>query len=170
MAHPGSRPRTPHIQNNGGPSHARGAANGQAGTGHGAANGLPATRRGAVADPGAATAAPGIPVAAMVESIVGCKWSVRLLQLCAEGQRRPSEFLRACPGLSAKVMNERWRKMLRFGIVTRTVCGDKPPVEVEYRLTPFGQQFLTILDEVRRLQEAVDAGLTRSQPPTTAPD
>lgn len=99
-----------------------------------------------------------IPVASMVESIVGCKWSVRLLQLCAEGSRRPSAFLRACPGLSAKVMNERLRKMIRFGIAQRRVLGEKPPVEVEYSLTAFGRRFLKILDEVRRLQEAVDQG------------
>ncbi len=98
----------------------------------------------------------GIPVASMVESIVGCKWSVRLLQLCADGHTRPSSFLRACPGLSAKVMNERWRKMIRFDIVRRTVYGERPPVEVEYLLTPFGSRFLGILDEVRRLQEAVN--------------
>lgn len=101
-----------------------------------------------------------IPVASMVESIVGCKWSVRLLQLCAEGHNRPGMVLRACPGLSAKVMNERWRKMIRFGIMRRTVFGLKPPVEVEYQLTPFGRRFLKILDEVRRLQEAVDGGAT----------
>lgn len=100
-----------------------------------------------------------IPVASMVESIVGCKWSIRLLQLCADGQSRPSAFLRACPGLSAKVMNERLRKMIRFGIVRRTVFGEKPPVEVKYLLTPFGRRFLRILDEVRRLQEAVDRGV-----------
>jgi DNA-binding HxlR family transcriptional regulator len=100
----------------------------------------------------------GIPVASMVESIVGCKWSLRQLQFCADGQSRPNAFLRACPGLSAKVMNERWQKMLRFGIVRRTVFGEKPPVEVEYLLKPFGRRFLGILDEVRRLQEAVDNG------------
>lgn len=99
-----------------------------------------------------------IPVASMVESIVGCKWSVRLLQLCAEDRRRPSAFLRACSGLSAKVMNERLRKMTRFGIVQRTVLGEKPPVVVEYRLTPLGRRFMGILEEVRRLQEAVDHG------------
>ncbi|WNM58398.1 winged helix-turn-helix transcriptional regulator [Candidatus Nitrospira allomarina] len=103
-------------------------------------------------------AAKKIPVASMVESIVGCKWSVRLLQLCAEGHNRPGKVLRACPGLSAKVMNERWRKMIRFGIMRRMVLGQKPPVEVEYQLTPFGRRFLKILDEVRRLQEAVDVG------------
>jgi DNA-binding HxlR family transcriptional regulator len=99
-----------------------------------------------------------IPVASMVESIVGCKWSVRLLQLCAEGHGRPSEFLGGCSGLSAKVMNERLRKMTRFGIVQRNVFGEKPPVKVEYRLTPFGLRFMGILEEVRGLQKAVDAG------------
>lgn len=99
-----------------------------------------------------------VPVASMVENIVGCKWSIRLLQLCADGQTRPSALLRACPGLSAKVMNERLRKMIRFGIVRRTVFGEKPPVVVEYVLTPFGRRFLRILDEVRRLQDAVDNG------------
>lgn len=103
----------------------------------------------------------GIPVAAMVESIVGCKWSIRLLQLCADGQSQPSALLRACPGLSAKVMNERLRKMLRFGIARRIVSGEKPPIKVEYRLTLFGRRFLMILDEVRRLQEAVDNGADR---------
>jgi DNA-binding HxlR family transcriptional regulator len=99
-----------------------------------------------------------VPVAAMVESIVGCKWSVRLLQLFAEGHRRPSALLRACPGLSAKVMNERLRRMTGFGILRRTVFGEKSPVEVEYQLTLFGLRFMGILRELRRLQEDVDQG------------
>ncbi len=102
--------------------------------------------------------AKAIPVASMVESIVGCKWSVGLLRLLGDGCSRPSALLRASTGLSAKVMNERLRKMLRFGIVRRTVFGEKPPVEVEYVLTPFGRRFMGIIDEVRRLQEAVDSG------------
>lgn len=53
-------------------------------------------------------------------------------------------------------MNERLQKMLRFGIVDRTVQGDKPPLEVDYALTPFGRRFLRIIDEVRELQDAVD--------------
>jgi DNA-binding HxlR family transcriptional regulator len=73
-------------------------------------------------------------------------------------------FLRSCPGLSAKVLNERVRKMIRFGILQRTVLGEKPPVEVEYRLTPFGLRFIRIIEEVRRLQEAVDQGEVVSEP------
>ncbi|HWP59297.1 MAG TPA: winged helix-turn-helix transcriptional regulator [Candidatus Acidoferrales bacterium] len=105
-----------------------------------------------------ANGASSVSVAAMVESVLGCKWSVRLLRLLADGCTRPSAFLRACPGLSAKVMNERWRTMTSFGIVRRTVLGEKPPVEVEYRLTPFGRRFMRILDEVRRLEEAIESG------------
>lgn len=99
-----------------------------------------------------------VPIASMVESIVGCKWSVRLLWLIAEGQTRPSALLRASPGLSAKVMHERLRKMVRFGLVERHVFGEKPPVEVDYRLTPFGRRFMRILGEIRRLQAEVDGG------------
>ena len=116
-----------------------------------------------------ASDSPSIRVAAMVESIVGCKWSIRLLLLCAGGQTRPGALLRACPGLSAKVMNERLRKLTRFGIVDRQVFGEKPPIEVEYVLTPFGRRFLCILDEVRKLQEAIDAGEVAASdvPPTS---
>lgn len=96
------------------------------------------------------------PVAAMVEDIVGCKWSMRLLELCVDGPTRPSALLRACPGLSAKVMNERLRKMSRFGIVRRTVLGERPPIEVEYRLTDLGRRFVRLLEEVRRLQALID--------------
>ncbi len=55
-------------------------------------------------------------------------------------------------------MNERLRKMTRYGILRRTVFGEKPPLEVEYALTSLGRRFMGILDEVRRLQEAVDTG------------
>jgi DNA-binding HxlR family transcriptional regulator len=55
-------------------------------------------------------------------------------------------------------MNERLRKMIRFGILKRTVCGEKPPVEVEYRLTPLGRRFMDILEVVPQLPEAIDQG------------
>lgn len=97
-----------------------------------------------------------VPVVSMVESIIGCKWSVRMLWLIADSINRPSAILRACPGLSAKVMNERLRKMMRYGIVQRAVYGEKPPLQVKYNLMPFGCRFMGILKEVRRLQADVD--------------
>ena len=99
----------------------------------------------------------------MVESIVGCKWSVQILGHLAGGAVRPSGLLRSCPGLSAKVMNERLKKLVAFGIAERSVFGDKPPVEVQYELTPFGRRFQGILDEVRELQEELDREATAAE-------
>ncbi len=92
----------------------------------------------------------------MLEAILGCKWSVQLLGLIEGGTARPSALQRACPGLSAKVMNERLRKLTGYDIVRRDVLGDKPPVEVTYTLSTFGLRFTALLSEVRRLQDELD--------------
>jgi len=55
-------------------------------------------------------------------------------------------------------MNERLRKMTRFGILQRIVSGEKPPIEVEYHLTPFGLSFMGIIEEIKKVQEALDSG------------
>jgi DNA-binding HxlR family transcriptional regulator len=99
-----------------------------------------------------------ISVASVVESVVGCKWALPILELCAKGPQRPSAILRSIPDLSAKVLNERLQKMMRLGIVRRTVFSAKIPIEVEYQLTPFGLQFSTLMEEVRRLQKEIDGG------------
>lgn len=97
-----------------------------------------------------------VKVAAMVEDIVGCKWSLRLLALLREQPQRPSAMQRACRGLSAKVMNQRLTKFQRFGLVRRRVHGDKPPVEVDYALTDLGSRFVVVLDAIGSLQRDLD--------------
>lgn len=91
----------------------------------------------------------------MLEDILGCKWSLRLLERLSERAQRPSELLRACPGLSVKVMNERLRKLQCYGLLVREVEGRKPPLVVHYRLTPLGRRFQTVLDDIRALQAAL---------------
>ena len=104
------------------------------------------------------TAASPPDVAAIVENVVGCKWSVRLLGSLARGPQRPSALRRQHPGLSAKVMNERLAKFRRLGLASRAVHGERPPVEVEYALTALGRRFCTLLDAVALLQRDVDGG------------
>ncbi len=94
-------------------------------------------------------------VNAMVESIVGCKWSLVVLQLVRDGVNRPGAMERAVPGLTAKVLNERLRKLLRFGILEKTIYAESPP-RVEYRLTAFGKKFVRLMREVERLQAELD--------------
>jgi DNA-binding HxlR family transcriptional regulator len=88
--------------------------------------------------------------ARMVESIVGCKWSLSVLALVRDGVARPGAMLRRVDGLTGKVLNERLRKLARFGIVERKAFAEVPP-RVEYRLTPFGRRFAAVLEQIEKL-------------------
>lgn len=87
----------------------------------------------------------------MVESIIGCKWSLTVLSLVRKGVRRPGEMEHAIDGLSGKVLNERLAKLVRFGILEKESFPEVPP-RVEYRLTDFGERFGKLIDEVDQLQ------------------
>lgn len=92
-----------------------------------------------------------ISVPRMVEDIIGCKWSLSVLALVRQGVTRPGAMEQALPGLSAKVLNERLRKLQRYGILDKRVYAEIPP-RVEYSMTEFGVRFSTILDSIYALE------------------
>lgn len=92
--------------------------------------------------------------ARMLETIYGCKWSLTVYQLLADGINRPGEMVRNVDGLSTKVLNECLRKNTGFGILERVSYNEVPP-RVEYRVTPFGTKFLRVLDELEKLQDEI---------------
>lgn len=87
----------------------------------------------------------------MVESIIGCKWSLSVIRMLRQGINRPGAMQRQVDGLTTKVLNERLNKLLRFGIVEKVVYPVSPP-RVEYFFTAFGERFLEIVDTVERVQ------------------
>jgi DNA-binding HxlR family transcriptional regulator len=103
----------------------------------------------------AARAAPPPAVARMIEDIVGCKWSLCVLDLVSRGVARPGAMQRSIDGLSAKVLNERLRKLLRYGLIARQVFAEVPP-HVEYRLTPLGRRLERILEQIRNLDQLAE--------------
>jgi len=94
--------------------------------------------------------------ARMVETIYGCKWSLTVYQLLANGIQRPGEMVRSVEGLSTKVLNQCLKKNIEFGILDKVIYNELPP-RVEYQVTEFGQKFLHILDELEKLQQEIDA-------------
>jgi len=93
-------------------------------------------------------------VGQMMESVVGCKWSLSVVDLIRKGVNRPGEMEHAIDGLSAKVLNERLRKLLHFGVIEKRTHHEVPP-RVEYFLTSFGDRFASILDEIQILQHEI---------------
>ena len=93
--------------------------------------------------------------ARMVEAIYGCKWSLTVYRLLANGVNRPGEMVRTVDGLTTKVLNDCLRKNLDFGILNRVAYPEIPP-RVEYEITPFGRKFIRILDQLEDLQREIE--------------
>jgi len=91
----------------------------------------------------------------MVEDIVGCKWSLRVLELIQNGVVRPGEMVRSTEGLTTKVLNERLTKMLRYSLLEKIQHPVVPP-KVEYHFTDRGRQFIEIIKKINLLQEELD--------------
>ena len=92
--------------------------------------------------------------ARMLETIYGCKWSLTVYQLLAEGINRPGEMVRVVEGLTTKVLNECLKKNVQFGILQRIAYNEVPP-RVEYQVTDFGKKFMRILEELEKLQNEI---------------
>ncbi len=87
----------------------------------------------------------------MVEDVVGCKWSLAILHHVRNNVCRPGALERDIPGLTTKVMNERLKKLVNYGVLERIAYPEIPP-RVEYKLTLFGEKFTGILDAIARLE------------------
>lgn len=92
-----------------------------------------------------------VTISRMVEDVVGCKWTLTIMQLIRQGICRPGVLERSVEGLTTKVMNERLKKLVDYGILERRAYAEIPP-RVEYELTPFGQKFASILDRIEDLE------------------
>ncbi len=64
-------------------------------------------------------------------------------------------MVRSVDGLSTKGLNSCLRRNIEFGIIERIAYPEIPP-RVEYVVTPFGDKFIRILDELERLQEEIE--------------
>lgn len=82
---------------------------------------------------------------------MGCKWSAAVLAAIGRGVKRPGQLERYIPGISTKVLNERLRKLLDYGLVVRQEYPGKV-LRVEYSLTPIGEKLAGIIEQLHQLQ------------------
>lgn len=94
--------------------------------------------------------------ATMVETIFGCKWSLTVYALLKNQINRPGEMVRQVDGLTTKVLNSCLKKNLEFGILSKKVFPELPP-RVEYSITPFGEKFVTVIDQIQQLNEEISS-------------
>ena len=61
---------------------------------------------------------------------------------------------RSIKGLTTKVLNERLRKLVSYGVIERHAFPEIPP-RVEYEMTAFGQKLAGILDAIQELDDEI---------------
>ncbi len=86
----------------------------------------------------------------MTEEIIGCKWTLRVIDKLHEGVCRPGALKRAIPGISTKVLNERLRKLSRYALIKKKIFPVNPP-RVEYSFTAMGKRFIRVIRAIERL-------------------
>ncbi|HMO04789.1 MAG TPA: helix-turn-helix domain-containing protein [Kiritimatiellia bacterium] len=87
-----------------------------------------------------------------LEDVIGCKWSSAVVAAIAEGVKRPGELERYIPGISTKVLNERLRKLMVFGMIRRTEYPGLP-ARVDYDLTRDGHKLAGILVQLKSFND-----------------
>jgi DNA-binding HxlR family transcriptional regulator len=94
-------------------------------------------------------------VDALLEEVLGCRWTFSVLRAVARGVNRPGALERHIDGISTKVLGDRLRHFTRAGIFERKQFPEIPP-RVEYYLTDFGKKFLKLIKEVEKLQAELE--------------
>lgn len=101
------------------------------------------------------------------------KWSLLVVELLGEGQRRFGELQRAIEGISQRMLTLTLRHLERDGLVVRTVHPVVPP-RVDYELTPLGRSLLAIIDPLvswtrEHREEITDARIAYDSRSSTDP-
>lgn len=97
-----------------------------------------------------------------LEDVVGCKWSVSVLQSVAAGVTRPGALERHIVGISTKILSERLRKLSSYGLLSKQVYAEVPP-RTEYSLSEKGQKLVSIIKQIKSLDEET-RGVGQSSP------
>lgn len=96
------------------------------------------------------TAPAACPMATLLQILMG-PWTTYILWvLRREGPRRFGELKRAIPGISAKVLTERLRRLEGERVITRSYKATIPP-QVTYALADRGDELARVLDSLNEV-------------------
>jgi DNA-binding HxlR family transcriptional regulator len=97
-----------------------------------------------------------------VFSLLGKRWSGRILGMLMEGPMRFAELSRAVSGISESMLSQRLGELIDAGLVGREII-EGPPMGAAYRLTEKGMALRPALRELVRWADVhLESGAVRS--------
>lgn len=88
------------------------------------------------------------PAFARLAQIMGCKWSMGILDCIQRGIVRPSQIERDLDGISTKVLHRCINRLEEEGFLVRESFEEIPP-RVEYKFTNNGVALMEMIQHVR---------------------
>lgn len=95
--------------------------------------------------------------ASLTMGIIGGKWKTVILFHLLEGTLRYNELRKAMPTVTERTLSLQLKQLEDDGIVERKVYYKKPPLKVEYSLTPFGTTLTPIIESIAQWGHDVSA-------------
>ena len=86
--------------------------------------------------------------ASLTMGVIGGKWKTVILFHLMNKTLRYSELRKAIPSVTERTLSLQLKKLEIDGIVKRSVYYEKPPLKVEYSLTPLGETLLPVIKAI----------------------
>ncbi|MDP4104161.1 MAG: helix-turn-helix domain-containing protein [Bacillota bacterium] len=80
--------------------------------------------------------------------LLGKRWTGLIIRSLQDGAKRYKDISQIIPGMSDRMITERFKELEEAGIVKRNVYPEKP-VRIEYELTEKGKALCPVMDEVQ---------------------
>ena len=81
---------------------------------------------------------------------IGGKWKGVVLWYLKNSTLRFGELKQRIPDITEKMLSLQLRALEEDGLIKREVYGEKPPIRVEYSLTPFGKTLIPAINELAK--------------------
>ena len=77
--------------------------------------------------------------------LIGGKWKSVILIYLVDGKKRYNELYKLISTITERTLSLQLKQLESDGLITRKVYTKKPPLKVEYALTPFGESLAPVL-------------------------
>lgn len=86
--------------------------------------------------------------ASLTMGIIGGKWKTVILFYLIDGTLRYNELRKKMPTVTERTLSLQLKTLEEDGIIKRKVYTCKPPLKVEYSLTPFGETLIPLIKSI----------------------
>jgi DNA-binding HxlR family transcriptional regulator len=86
--------------------------------------------------------------ASLTMGVIGGKWKTVILYHLIGGTLRYNELRKLMPTVTERTLSLQLKKLEEDDIISRKVYTKKPPLKVEYTLTPLGETLVPLIESI----------------------